>query len=600
MKKISIPFIAFLCLIVPIIFAQELDDAFLDSLPEGVKEDVLDKVNIKKDQIDSPVYRSASSKVDKDKLEQEELERNIEEILRRVEKELKKDDKPKIFGEEFFDTIQTSFMPINEPNLDASYVLDFGDVIEIQLIGLENNTDNYPVKRDGSISITDIGKIFVSGLALGDAVELIQSKVDSAYVGTKAFVSLTSIRDIGVLIAGNAYNPGIYTLNGNSNMLHALSMAGGVNEIGSYRDISLIRNNKVIDTLDIYDVLIRGRTSYKTRLRSGDSILVNPAKKVVSIESGVLRPGIYELKESETFEDLINFANGIGQNADTSNIILKRAENGKSKVVNINFNEIEKYDVKRGDSLFIREYKFNTVTIKGAVKNPGTYLLPLGTKLSELITSAGGYENSAYPFGGFLNNQRSLAINEESKQKLYEKFLSNLIRNASMVSGAQESLALVLKQLRDAETNGRVIAEFDLDVIESNPSNDTILENEDEILIPVITQQVYVQGEVSNPGAIRYSPGKSINFYVSGSGGVLETADTKTIFVVHPNGETQNISSNRLSFITSQDNFLMYPGSIIYVPKSFDPNTTEIASIWAPILSSLALSLASISTLNNN
>ena len=173
MKKISITFIAFLCLIVPIIFAQELDDAFLDSLPEGVKEDVLDKVNIKKDQIDSPVYRSASSKVDKDKLEQEELERNIEEILRRVEKELKKDDKPKIFGEEFFDTIQTSFMPINEPNLDASYVLDFGDVIEIQLIGLENNTNNYSVKRDGSISITDIGKIFVSGLALGDAVELI-------------------------------------------------------------------------------------------------------------------------------------------------------------------------------------------------------------------------------------------------------------------------------------------------------------------------------------------------------------------------------------------------------------------------------------------
>ncbi|MDC3113762.1 SLBB domain-containing protein [Gammaproteobacteria bacterium] len=580
MRKTSIPFIAFLYLIVPIIFAQELDDAFLDSLPDGVREDVLDKVNIKKDQIDSPVYRSASSKVDKDKLEE--------------------DFKNKVFGAEFFDTIQTSFMPINEPNLDASYVLDFGDVIEIQLIGQENSTDDYPVKRDGSISISDIGKIFVSGLALGDAVELIQSKIDSAYIGTKAFVSLTSIRDIGVLIAGNAYNPGIYTLNGNSNMLHALSMAGGIDEIGSYRDISLIRNNEVIDTLDIYDVLIRGKTSYKTRLRSGDSILVNPSKKIVSIESGVPRPGIYELKEGETFEDLINFANGIGLNADISNIILKRAENGESKVINININEIEKYDVKRGDSLFIREYKFNTVSINGAVKNPGTYLMPLGTSLSELIISAGGYENSAYPFGGVLNNKRSLEINEESKEKLYEKFLNNLIRNASVVSSDQESLALVLKQLRDAETNGRVIAEFDLDVIRSNPSNDTILENGDEILIPVITQQVYVQGEVSNPGAIRYTPGKSINYYVSGSGGMLDSADAKTIFVVHPNGETQNISSNRLSFISSQDNFLMYPGSIIYVPKSFDPNSTQIASIWAPILSSLALSLASISALNNN
>lgn len=577
MRKISISFITLLYLITPIIFAQELDDAFLDSLPEGVKEDVLEKVNIKKDQIDSPVYRSASSKVDK--LDQ---------------------DKNEVFGEDFFDTIQTSFMPINEPNLDASYVLDFGDVIEIQLIGQENSTDNYPVKRDGSISISDIGKIFISGLALGDAVELIQSKIDSAYIGTKAFVSLTSIRDIGVLIAGNAYNPGIYTLNGNSNMLHALSMAGGIDEIGSYRDISLIRNNEVIETLDVYDVLIRGKTSYKTRLRSGDSILVNPAKKIVSIESGVLRPGIYELKENETFEDLINFANGIGLNADTNNIILKRAENGESKVIEININEIAKYDVKRGDSIFIREYKFNTVSIRGAVKNPGTYLLPLGTKLSELIISAGGYENSAYPFGGVLSNQRSFTINEQAKEKLYEKFLTNLIRNAAVASSDQESLALVLQQLRDAETNGRVIAEFDLDVIRSNPSLDTILEDMDEILIPVITQQVYVQGEVSNPGAIRYTPGKSIDFYISGSGGALETSDTKTIFVVHPNGETQDLSSNRLSFISSQDNFLIYPGSIIYVPKSFDPNTTQIASIWAPILSSLALSLASISALNNN
>ena len=119
MRKTSIPFIAFLYLIVPIIFAQELDDAFLDSLPDGVREDVLDKVNIKKDQIDSPVYRSASSKVDKDKLEE--------------------DFRNKVFGAEFFDTIQTSFMPINEPNFDGSYVLDYGDVLSIQLVGQKDS-----------------------------------------------------------------------------------------------------------------------------------------------------------------------------------------------------------------------------------------------------------------------------------------------------------------------------------------------------------------------------------------------------------------------------------------------------------------------------
>ena len=133
MKKIFLSYITIALLFTSFFSAQELDETFLESLPDGVKEDVLEKVNIKKDEIDSPVYRNASSKVDKDELEQEELEKNIEEILRRVEKELKKDDEPKIFGQEFFDTIQTSFMPINEPNLDASYVLDFGDILEIQL-----------------------------------------------------------------------------------------------------------------------------------------------------------------------------------------------------------------------------------------------------------------------------------------------------------------------------------------------------------------------------------------------------------------------------------------------------------------------------------
>ena len=590
MKKIPI---LLLLMTSTFVITQELDDEFLDSLPESIKEDVLDKVKIK-DDIDKPVYRNASTKIDKDLLSMDE------------ESDLKKKkafEEPRVFGEKFFDTIQTSFMPINEPNLDASYILDFGDVLEVQLIGQESSNETYPVRRDGSINIADIGKVFVSGLSLGDAGSLVKARVKETFIGTQAFVSLSSIRDIGVLISGNAYNPGIYTLNGNSNMLHALTMAGGMDEIGSYREISLIRDNEVIQNLDIYEVLIYGKSNFNSRLRSGDSILVRPAKKIVSIESGVLRPGIYELKENETFSDLINFANGLHPNADLNNIVLKRAERGISKVINIDYSNLKNYEVKRGDSIFIREYKFNTVSIKGAVKNPGTYILPLGTKLSELITSAGGYEDSAYPFGGFLNNQKSLKINEESKEKLYEKFLNNIIRSAAMApGGATNSLGLVLKQLKDSTMSGRVIAEFDLDVIKSDPSMDTILEDKDEILIPNITQQVFIQGEVSNPGAIRYVEGESIDFYLKRSGGVLDTARTKTIFIIHPNGETENLSSkSKLSFVTSSNNnHLIYPGSIIYVPKTLNPPATQVAAIWAPIISSIALSLTSLSVLNNN
>ena len=587
MKKLlvlSFIFIPFL------IFAQDFDEEFLDSLPDTVREDVLDKIDAKKE-LDKPIYRRASTKIDKIEKDEEKEEDDDKKVR-------------KVFGSKFFDTIQSSFMPINEPNFDSSYILDFGDTLEIQLTGQDTSIKNYDISRDGSINILNIGKIFLSGLSLKQASSLIKSKVKTSFVGSEAFISLINIRDITVLISGNAYNPGLYTLNGNSNVLHALSMAGGINEIGSYRNISVIRDGKTIETLDIYKVLIYGESNFSTRLRSGDSIVVYPSDKLVSVESGVMRPGIYELKDDETIADLINFASGLSLHADLDNIFLKRIVSGSSKVVNIDYGEVSKYKVKKGDALFIREYKYNSVKIEGAVKNPGTYLLPLGTKLSELIVSAGGYETSAYPFGGFLKNKNSYEIDKISKEKLYNKFLNNLITKAKFSDNptSTQSLAQILKVLKDSPISGRVIAEFDLDVLKSNPSFDTILEDMDEILIPNITQQVYIQGEVSNPGAIRYAPLKNLEYYIKGSGGTLPSADDRTIYVVHPNGETQNITSNsRLSFLNTDDNqLLIYPGSIIYVPRTTEFDSIELASIWAPIISSVALSLTSLSVLNNS
>ena len=562
--------------------SQELDQEYLDTLPEGIREDILKKIEAEQE-IVKPVYRRASTAVDKNKDMLEEIEDS------------------QIFGKKFFDTIQSSFMPINDPNLDDKYVLDFGDILEVQLIGQVNSIDEFEIKRDGSINIPDIGSIMIAGLSLMEATDNIKAKVDQSFIGTKAFISLISIRDISILVTGNAFNPGIYTLNGNSNMLHALNIAGGINEFGSYRNISLIRNNEVIDNLDIYDVLISGKSNLSKSLRSGDSIVVRPQGKIVSIQSGVKRTGIYELKDNENFSDLLNYASGLSLTADTNNIVLKRIDKGKSNVINLKYELIDTYDVKNGDGIFIREYKFNSVTIKGAVKNPGTYLLPLGTRLSKLIEDSGGYEESAYPFGGFLINQKSFEINRDSKQKLYDKFLSNLILKPGLGGSLDQNLALILEQLRDSPVSGRVIAEFDLDIIKAKPILDTILEDNDEILIPNITQQVYIQGEISNPGAIRYSPNKSIGYYINNSGGALKSADLGNIFIIHPNGETTNLNSNsRLSFLVQDKPVLVYPGSIIYVPRESNlASSLEVATIWAPIISSVALSLTSLSVLNN-
>ena len=573
MKKIFLPA---LLLLSTIIYSQELDETFLESLPESVRQDIEGKIDAKAD-LEKPIYRRASTFIDKDV------------------------NKTKLFGSDFFDVMQTSFMPINEPNLDASYILDFGDVLEIQLIGQKDVTDTYAIARDGSINLPDIGKLNLSGLSLNDASDLIKAKVNASFIGENAFISLKNVRDINILIVGNAYNPGIYTLNGNSNMLHALSMAGGINEIGSYRNISLVRSGKIIDTLDLYEVLIYGKYDFSKGLRSGDSVVVNTIGKIVSFESGAMREAVYELKADETFEELLKFSNGFGKNNDFDNIVIKRVTAGKSKVINLTLDDLYSFELLDNDSIFIREYKIDTVYIQGSVMNPGTYKFNRGTTLSEAIIAAGGYDSSAYPFGGYLENLKALEVNKISKEKLYDVFLTNLITNG--ISSDQDAgLGELLLQIKETESTGRVIAEFDLDLIRNNKSLDTTIEDGDKILIPQSTQQVYVQGEIANSGAIRYSPNMGIEYYINKAGGLLESSDEDNLFIVHPNGETENLSSNsRLSFFIQDSNrTLIYPGSIIYIPQNTNFATSiQVASIWAPIISSIALSLTSLSVLNN-
>ena len=289
MKKI---FLSAFLIVSTGLYSQELDEAYLASLPESVRADVLDKI-ADREVKDTPAYRRPSSMTKKPSSSSNR------------------------FGAQIFDMMQTSFMPINEPNFDSSYVLDFGDTLEIQLVGQKNSIDELSIKRDGSINISEIGKISVAGLTLESASSLIKNKISNAYIGIEAFVTLVNIRDIQVLITGNAYNPGIYTLNGNSNLLHALSMAGGIDEKGSYRQIELIRDNVVINSIDLYDIFIHGKSAFGQRLRSGDSILIKPTNELVAITGAVKRPGVYELTSDEDYSDLFAYGNGFSASADT-------------------------------------------------------------------------------------------------------------------------------------------------------------------------------------------------------------------------------------------------------------------------------------------
>ena len=281
-----------------------LDSSFLQSLPENVQQDLLNRINNQSD-LEQTQYRRPSTFIEKP------------------------DPTSDRFGAQVFSMMQSTLMPINEPNFDGSYILDFGDELELQLIGQESSTSKLPIGRDGSINIEDIGKIFLAGLSLNDATELIKIKIEQTFIGVKAFVTLTNVRDIQIIVTGDAYNPGVYTLNGNSTIFHALSVSGGPSLRGSFRKIDLIRENNVIETIDLYQTFIFGKSSFNIRLRSGDTVFVHPVENVVTASGAFKRPGTYELLQTESLYSIIQYANNINAFADLDNIKLQRILDGK-------------------------------------------------------------------------------------------------------------------------------------------------------------------------------------------------------------------------------------------------------------------------------
>tara|TARA_B100000963_G_scaffold78058_1_gene66138 strand:+ start:7835 stop:9655 length:1821 start_codon:yes stop_codon:yes gene_type:complete len=598
-----------LSLMVVTVSAQELDEAFLESLPDDIRQDLSEKNARQKSDSEENyrpyLYSSKLSQAEELLDLKDRLELDLLELQRRLNAQdgIYVDKKMDLYGLDFFNTFQTTFMPINEPNPDSGYVLDVGDILNIQLVGQINETEDYIINNDGSISLPDIGKIIIAGLSLNDASQFIKSKINAALIGTEAFISLSEIRDVNVMVSGNAKNPGIYTLTGNSNILHAVSVAGGISEFGSVREINLLRDNKVIETLDVYDLLIEGKYNIKKRLRSGDVVFVEARKNVVTIDGAVYRPAKYEVSDDQNLDTVIKYANGIKQTADLENMSLERILDGTLKTIPV-FTETQFETIKAidGDLIYVRDLPFRQAKITGAVLKPGSYPMAEGETIFDLVEKAGGYTSNAYEFGAIYLNEDAKVINKKAREILYNAFLDNIIdAKEKDVSGMFEiaSLVALAQEIRDAEPNGRVI----IDLINDRSIDLYTVKEGDELHIPEANNIVYVYGEISTEGTVMYTPNKGIDHFIAKSGGYGKFADSKSIFILHPNGESQLYKRNRNIFESSpQSEIKVYPGSIIFVPRTINDAIPRrlSAQAYVSILGNLGIALASLSSINNN
>ncbi|WP_028765182.1 SLBB domain-containing protein [Shewanella colwelliana] len=310
--------------------------------------------------------------------------------------EEKKISELKRFGYDLFAGSPTTFAPVSDVPVPSEYMVGPGDTLNIDLYGKESESYTLTIGRDGTIQFPNVGPISLVGMSFSDVRSFLTEKIELSMIGQSANITMGELRSIRIFVAGDAYQPGSYTVSSLSTITQALFVSGGVNEIGSLRNIQLKRAGKTVATFDVYDLLLRGDASSDRRLQSGDVVFIPTTGATISVFGEVKRPAIYELKSNETMADVIAMASGLNPGAYPKASVVERYNDKAVKTV-INVDLTEKRGLqtkaKNGDLLNVKSASTrvdNAVTLAGAVIRPGKYQYTHKARVADLLPSVWG------------------------------------------------------------------------------------------------------------------------------------------------------------------------------------------------------------------
>jgi len=407
----------------------------------------------------------------------------------------------RIFGSYLFNNKNLTFEPSLNIQTPKKYEISIGDQILINIWGNSQNNYQLTVNRNGQIMIPDVGPIYLAGLTFDAAETKIKQRLTTIYSDmgsnnpeTFAQINMGQLRSIRVNMVGDVSTPGTFTLPVTATVFNALYLSGGPNKIGSFRNIKIIRNDKIVKTIDIYKFLVNADPSDNILLKDDDIIFIPPAEKRVEVNGQFKRNGLFELKEGEMLNELIRFAGGFTEDSYLTKTQIRRKTQQGQQILDIAFDQISSTPLINGDQVNnekILESFENRVTIAGAVYRPGEYEWIEGMTLLQLIIKADSLTPDAFQNRGLIT-----------------RFNSDLTTTT---------------------------IPFNVNEIASGTSN-IILQQEDMVLIkshfelkesPFIT----VNGEVLAPGRFNWSDNLTLGDAIFLAGGLTEGADSTFIEV---------------------------------------------------------------------
>ena len=508
------------------------------STPNATHQDVTNRSN----------YRvSAESTDNSDKDEYMAIQNEMSSMYPDIEPQKKSS---KVFGRDIFNNKSLTFEPNMNIATPQNYRLGPGDAVIIDIYGASQKTIQDTVSPDGTVTIEGYGPVSISGLTVSQANARLRGTVGSRYSSSKIRLTVGQTKTIMVNVMGEVKAPGTYTLSAFATVFHALYMAGGINDLGTLRNIKVYRNNRLVTVVDIYDYILNGKLTGNVRLADNDVIVVGPYDCLVNITGKVKRPMFYEMKKNESINSLLKYAGSFTGDAYKKSVRVNRKTGREYSVYNVEEFDFASFRIADGDSVtvepILNRYA-NTVEVRGAVFRPGMYNL-----------------------GEQVNSVRSLIEHAEG-----------------LTEDAFKARAVMHRMKTDRSLE---VVSVDVEGIMSGKVADIPLKENDVLFIPTRQDKmnertITIRGEVLFPGTYKYADNETIEDFVLQAGGLTDKAsvvnvnvsrrvsDTKALRPDSLIAQTYTLSLKDGFVIDGTPGFILMPFDEVFIRKS--PGYTE-------------------------
>jgi protein involved in polysaccharide export with SLBB domain len=481
---------------------------------------------------------------------------------------------PLVYGSELFSQNNAGYAENQNIATPINYVVGPNDVLKLVIYGVQEYTSDLIVSKEGRVQIDNVGQVKVAGLTIEAATDLIKNQLaKTAYPSirsgeTKIALTVGDIRTVQVTVIG-AFKSGKYNVSSLSNVLSVLAEAGGPNEIGSYRNIELIRDNKVFKKIDLYAFMKNGDQSNMVAVKDNDVIRIPPYVNRFELKGQVKRAGIFELGEGESFNSYVQYAGGFDDTAYTAWVKVIQKNDKEKAVKDLSAAEFSTYKPQGGDVISVSKVldRFqNRVKLSGAVFRPDVYELTPGMRISDLVQRADGVKEDA-----FLGRAQLIRLKPN-----------------------------LLKELITVNLNK---------ALQKNPTDNIVLQREDELYINSVVDlrdslTIDLLGEVRNQGRFNYVDSMTVKDLILMSGGLTYAAN-KQVEVARQIQFENKVNSNKvatiltteingdLSFNPGQENFVLQPMDVITITKKVGYVKPEVITITGQVQNSGKYTLSS-------